>query len=78
MAVQYIQTLISFSDLGDEKERYCPISHCWSTDGVVLLGCKKGVLLSLDCDSCRITVLMDCYLSESPSSQENLDVIHEG
>lgn len=70
--------VIKYYILGDELERCSPISHCWSAEGVVLLGCKKGFLLSLDCESSQISVLMECNLNEYPSSKENLDAIPEG
>lgn len=61
---------------GDEKERCSAISHCWSNDGVIYLGCKRGFLLSLDCESKNISVLMECNLNES--SEQGFDVIQEG
>ena len=64
--------------LGNEKERCYAISHCWSDDNIVYLGCKKGFLLMLDWESRKISILMDCNLHEQQFSDDNLNIIHEG
>ena len=45
---------------------------------MVYLGCKKGFLLSLNWESRKLTILMDCNLHETQSSHDNLNVIQEG
>ena len=67
-----------FDGLGNEKERCSAISHCWSDDSIVYLGCKKGFLLSLDWESRKLTVVMDCSVHETQSSHGNLNIIQEG
>ena len=71
-----IKRLKSFMP-GIEKERCSAISHCWSNDNVVYLGCKKGFLLSLDWETSKLTVLMDCNLHETQSREDNLHIIQE-
>ncbi|CAB3997164.1 cilia- and flagella-associated 43-like [Paramuricea clavata] len=71
-----IKRLTSFMP-GNEKERCCAISHCWSSDNVVYLGCKKGFLVSLDWEKSKLTILMDCNLHETRSSEDNLHIIQE-